>query len=247
MRKILKWLAIILGLMLVIFGVLFLIYNEPLPEGKKGPEAEALAQKMLQAVDKEAWDSTAVVQWSFAGMHSYLWDKERNYAQITWGDKKVLMELDEVSGKAYKEGVEQTDKAANKLIQQAWGFWCNDSFWFNAVVKCFDPGTSRSIVKLEDGTDGLMISYDSGGVTPGDSYLWVLDENGRPKSWKMWVNIIPIGGVEATWEDWVELSTGAQVAGLHKGLLDLKIGDIKGAASLEAFGLQEDPFAAIAD
>ncbi len=92
-----------------------------------------------------------------------------------------------------------------------------------------------------------MVSYTSGGVTPGDSYLWILDENGLPESWKMWVKIIPVGGMEFTWEKWTELSTGAKVATYHHHkLLDLDISNLKAATSLSAFGLQDDPFQPIA-
>ncbi|MEL6923768.1 MAG: hypothetical protein AAFO94_06940, partial [Bacteroidota bacterium] len=248
MKKFIKWLAIILGVLLVAFAIAYLIFNEPLPTGKKGPEADALARKMLMAVDKDGWDTTTVVQWSFMGLHDYLWDKDRNLVQITWSDKKVLLDPDEISGKAWENGVEQSEEDAAATVRTAWNYWCNDSFWFNAVVKCFDPGTSRSIVTMEDGSEALLVSYDSGGVTPGDSYLWILDENGLPKSWKMWVKIIPIGGVEFSWEQWKTLPTGAKVASLHDGaVFDLEISEIKGAHSLEAFGLTADPFAPIAE
>jgi len=116
----------------------------------------------------------------------------------------------------------------------------------NAPAKVFDPGTSRSIVELKDGTQGLLLSYSSGGVTPGVAYLWLLDEQGLPQKWKMWVSIIQIGGVEATWDDWTTLSTGAKVATNHKlGPLNLTITELKAAQSWQELGLEQDPFAAL--
>ena len=242
-RKWLKRLGLFIGVLLFIFTILFFVFNEAKPQGQKGPKAEALAQKMLTAVNQEAWDSTAILQWTFKGMHHYLWDKSRNLVQITWDNNKVLLNPDIVDGKAYKAEKELPKKEAKKIIQKAWNFWCNDSFWFNAVVKCFDKGTTRSIVKMEDGTDALLVSYDSGGVTPGDSYLWILDENGLPKAWKMWVKIIPIGGMSFTWENWTKLSSGAMVSTLHKSsLLDLDIAQVKSANSLEDLGISKDIF-----
>jgi len=248
MRKVLKFFGFLLLFLVAAVALLYLFTNEALPKGEKGPKADALAQKMLQAVNKPAWDSTHVLQWTFKGVHSYLWDKKRNLAQVTWDDNKVLLNPDQISGKAYKGTTELTGDEANKMVKTAWGYWCNDSFWFNAVVKCFDPGTSRSIVKQNDGSDALLVSYDSGGVTPGDSYLWILDENGLPKSYKMWVSIIPIGGLEFTWQDWKTFSTGAKVSTMHESaILSLDMSNVKAATSLEAFGLAEDPFKAIAN
>ena len=100
----------------------------------------------------------------------------------------------------------------------------------------------------EEGTKSLMVHYGSGGVTPGDSYLWNLDESGLPTSYKMWVSIIPVGGMEFSWENWTTLETGAKIATLHHHkYLDIPITDLKGTAKLEDFGFGEDPFATIVD
>ncbi len=240
-----KWLKRIGIFLLVIIGILailFFVFNEPKPEGQSGSAADALANKMLNAIDKTAWDTTTYVQWNFMGMHSFLWDKKRHFVKVNWDDNEVLLDTKKVAGKAFQDGIEQIGPAADELIQNAWSFFCNDSFWLNAPAKAFDPGTERSIVTQEDGNEALLVTYASGGVTPGDSYLWVLDENGLPKSWKMWVKIIPIGGTEATWEKYTTLSTGAKISTLHNGLIELNITDLKGATDLAGMGLTEDPF-----
>ncbi len=241
--KWLKRLGIFLLVLIAILAVLYFIYNEPKPEYKTGPEADALAEKMLGAIDKEAWDTTTYVKWTFKGMNSYLWDKDRNFVKVSWGDKEVLLNTKAVDGKAYINGEEQSGEQQQKMIQDAWGFFCNDSFWLNAPAKAFDPGTERGIVTLEDGSKGLMVAYSSGGVTPGDAYLWILDENGLPKSWKMWVKIIPLGGMEFSWDQWKGLSTGAQIASFHtSSILDLDISGLQGATDFQGMGLSEDPF-----
>lgn len=67
-----------------------------------------------------------------------------------------------------------------------------------------------------------------GGTTPGDSYLWLLNEDDQPKAFQMWVSIIPIGGIEASWEQWKETPNGAFLPQLHQLLfLDLEITGIK--------------------
>ena len=90
-----------------------------------------------------------------------------------------------------------------------------------------------------------MASYTSGGLTPGDSYLWVLDADGTPKAWRIWVNIIPVGGLEFSWDNWQTIPSGAKIATSHKlkttGTL-IPVANIKSAMSLEEYGLKEDPF-----
>jgi len=248
MKKFFKWFFIGLAGLLLILTAIGFMAHESKPEGTPSAEADALAQKMMAAVNKPAWDTTAIISWDFAGRQQYLWDKSRNFVKVMWDNNEVLLHTKSVTGKAFQKGAEVIGDKAKTLVSKAWSHFCNDSFWLNAVVKAFDEGTSRRLVKTGDDRDAMMVSYDSGGVTPGDSYAWILDDNGLPKSYKMWVNIIPIGGLEFSWEDWVTLDTGAKIATLHKSrIFDLKINDVKGAASLAAYGLTSDPFAAIAN
>ena len=151
--------------------------------------------------------------------HKYLWDKKGNNAVIEWDDKKVILNLDKIEGIAYKKGIQLEGEVKSKMIQEAWSFWCNDSFWMFAPFKVFDPGTSRSIVNTENGEKGLMVTYDSGGVTPGDGYLWLLDENNIPTGYKMWTSIIPIKGIHISWENWKTLKGGSKLAISHKSTL----------------------------
>lgn len=216
--------------------------GESLPEGQKGKKADRLAERMLDAIDHEAWDSTRYVAWSFTE-NSYLWDKKGQLVRVEWNDKKVLLDTDRVDGKAYENGDPLSGEEENKAVQNAWERFCNDSYWLNAPSKVFDPGTERRLVTSEEGEERLLVTYTSGGVTPGDSYLWILDENGRPVRYKMWVSKIPIGGVEATWENWDTLSTGALISREHDLFFgSLRIKELKAAQELAGLGIDEDPF-----
>ncbi len=245
-----KLLYVILGLLGLLVGsliILYIAYNEPLPTGNQGREADELARKMIQAVNGNAWDKTAAVSWTFRNPHYHIWDKKRHLANVKWDSNNVLIDINLRKGVILSdtEGVSTLDKA--ELCETAWKFWVNDSFWLNPVTKAFDPGTTRSIVELEDGSNGLMVSYSSGGATPGDSYLWILDENFRPETWKMWVSIIPIGGMEFTWEDWIQTETGAWIATRHEGLISVPISDVRTARSLRELVGPEDIFAPLLD
>ena len=89
----------------------------------------------------------------------------------------------------------------------------------------------------------MLVEYSSGGVTPGDTYLWILDDDGLPHSWKMWVKIIPIGGIEFSWNEWKTLSTGARVALHHDHkLLKINLSDVKAGMTWKDMDVDKDLF-----
>jgi hypothetical protein len=243
-KGLLKGLGIIIVLLLVAFVGLYLAYNEPLPEGKQGAEAEALAQKMLTAVNADAWERTNYVEWTFLGMHEYVWDKMRHLVEVTWGDNRVLLNPTTMKGKIYKDGKEQPQNQAT--LETAYSYFINDAFWMNGFAQIRNGSPELRAVDLEDGTQGLLVTYSTGGVTPGDSYLWLLDGTGLPKAWKMWVGIIPIGGLEVSWANWETFSTGAKVATSHDaGIADIALTKVKAYQTYQEGGYDEDIFAPI--
>ncbi len=237
-------LASIVGILLIAFFVAKFTIGQAEPQGTVSPQADQLAQAMMQSVDKVAWDSTRYVQWSFRNEHHYLWDKESHWVQIKWDDNRVVLNTkNHTTGQAFVNGTEVSEDKRIKLVNTAWSYFCNDSFWLNPVVKAFDPGTERSIVEA-DGKKMLKVQYTSGGVTPGDSYLWTLDENNRPTSWQMWTQILPIDGFPMDWKGWTELSTGAWISTVHSALgSDTEmINNPKGGMNLSDIGVSSNPF-----
>jgi len=240
-----KKFLLIIGTVILVLFIAYLILDEPIPDGQRGPEAEALAEKMMVAVGAEEWREIPFVTWSFRGTNHYVWDKRNHVAQIKWDDYEVILDLNEVSGKAFREGLELQGEELDSAIETAWSYWCNDSFWLNAPAKAMDPGTVRKVVEGESGDDQLLVQYESGGVTPGDAYLWILDDQHRPTAYKMWVSIIPIGGVKATWGGWKEFD-GAWLATEHKmGPMEIPVGDIKVGQSPGDFDLPGDYFLSV--
>ena len=216
------------------------------PSGTAGPAAEALAHRLLAAVDREAWQRTGAVRWTFRGDRDHLWDRRRGLARVRWGEIEALLDLTTRAGIAYDGGREVTGDRAAKLVAKAFARWTNDSFWLNPVVKIFDAGTERGLVRLDDGSEALLVEYTSGGLTPGDAYLWIPGANGLPVAWKMWTSNLPRGGVRASWEGWVTLATGARVATTHKlALGKVAIDGLAGAATLAELEPGTDPFAAL--
>lgn len=243
MKLLLKILGGLVAFGILAFAVVYLLFNESEPMSEPTAEADAMAEKMLEAINKEAWDTTKIVTWTFPGGHKFLWDKTRHYTQVEWGENRVLLDIGNISGKVFKNGTEVTGEEAQATLKTAWDYFNNDSFWLNAPAKVFDPGTVRSIVDIE-GRKGLKVQYTSGGTTPGDSYVWFLDEQGMPTGYKMWVQIIPIGGLEFGWTDYKTLYSGAKVATKHPNEAKaLELTGIDAAESFADLGIEGDPFA----
>ena len=220
MKKILK----IIGLLITVIILATVLYcfakNETLPSGTPGKEADELAKKMMSAINKSAFDSTEILKWNFRDKHHYVWRKQEGLVDVSWDSILVTVNLNDYS---------KSIGASSELIETAINFFNNDSFWLVAPYKVFDEGVERSIVKV-DNKDALLIKYTSGGTTPGDSYLWILDENYVPVSFKMWTQIIPIGGVSATWNDFITSNSGIKLPVSHTlSLFGIKIdmGEVK--------------------
>lgn len=211
---------------ILFFGFLYFKYNENLPIGVKSKQADELAYKMLDALNESAYKKTDYIEFTFKKRHHYKWNKLENTCQVFWKNYQVFLDLNNPKkSKAY-----QNNNLVNnpELIQKATNYFNNDTFWLVAPYKVFDQGTERRLVKTQNNSQALLVTYTSGGSTPGDSYLWFLDKNGKPTSFKMWTSILPIKGLEASWRDWTTTETGANLPTFHKLLfLGLEINDIK--------------------
>lgn len=243
-----KWFVrILLGLGVITLLLVgsCVVMSKSLPKGKTGAEADALARKVEQAINKKAFDQIGAIQWDFGGRHFLVWDKKRSLAWVRWGKGRLSAMISLANpkiGLAFQDGKPVKDaRMRQKMTKRAYSLWANDSFWLNPLAKLFDKGVTRQVVQWE-GKPQLMVTYTSGGVTPGDSYLYILDENNRPKGWRMWVKIIPIKGVFASFTGWKSLE-GAQLSTRHKFLVfNLKLTKIKTAATAKKL-LGKDAFA----
>ena len=215
---------------LLFFGYLFFKYDEDLPHGIQSVEAETLAVKMLDALNYEAYKKTNYIEWTFKSKHHYKWEKDKKICTVYWKDYKVVLYLNQLeNSKVYVHNFSVKGEKEKELLEKAIKYFNNDSFWLVAPYKIFDTGTERRLVNLKNGEKALLITYTSGGSTPGDSYLWKFDTKGKPKSFKMWVSSLPLKGVEASWDHWITTKSGAQLPNFHKIMfLGLEMGEVKG-------------------
>ena len=205
MKKLLKIIGLIITVIILATALYCFAINESLPKGIYGKEADELAEKMMLSINKKAFDNTEILKWSFRGKHHYEWKKQEGLVNVSWENASVTVNLND-----YSKSIGESPK----LIETAIKFFNNDSFWLIAPYKVFDQGVERSIVKIDD-KDALLVKYTSGGTTPGDSYLWILDENYTPVYFKMWTQIIPIGGISATWNDLITTDSGIKLPKSH--------------------------------
>ena len=195
LTKLFKYIIGMFIALLIVFGILFYLYDKPLPTGESGPEADALAQRMLDALNAKSYENATYVEWSFrGGRHMYKWNKQKQMVNISWGDYTVDLDLITPSSSiVLSNGNQVPQEKASELIADAQSN-------FNT----------------------------KGGDTPGDSYLWILDRSGIPRSFKLWVKIIPIDGLEVSWENWKKTNSGALLPSLHSfGPIDFSMGDVK--------------------
>lgn len=232
-------LLLVLLLALVVTGVAM---HEPLPpelagdDGETGERADAMARAIQEAVRLEDWERTRAVRWTFRGAHEHLWDRDGGRVRVRWDDVEVRLRLHDRGGPVTVGGQAVAGDEAAELREDAYAMFINDSFWLQPTQSFFDEGVTRRVVTLR-GEEVLAITYGSGGVTPGDTYVWFGGEEGAPPvRWKMWVSILPIGGVDVSWQGWQELATGAKVSTEHliEGVVPLRLEDVEGAESLEA-------------
>jgi hypothetical protein len=221
----------------------------PRPVGQTGPEAEALGRQLAAAMDDAGWARTGAVKWTFIGRVQHLWDRRRNFDRVRFGDAEVLLDIARRDGVAREHGAPVEGPRKAKLLEKAFAAWTNDSFWLNPLAKLFDPGATLSKVPLvagDQGAAGLLVSYGNVGLTPGDGYLWIVPQSGLPEACRFYTSVIPVQGVKVSFEAWIRLRTGVNIATRHRiAFASVDLTDVDGAATLSELTGGEDPFAAI--
>lgn len=228
-RFLLKGALALLGFLLIAFIVLKLVFNEDIPEGTKGKPADELAVTILDAIGHKEFTQAKEIQWTFRGVNRYEWKLQQHVVDVYWSDYQVSYQTRyPQTSSAFKNGKQIKGDEKQKAIDYAAVNFNNDSFWVVAPHKIMDIGTTRQLV-VEDGKEKLLVTYNSGGSTPGDSYLWEVNEKYQPIGFKMWVSIIPLDGIEATWSNWKMTDGGFMLPqnrsffGLEIPVTDLKV------------------------
>ncbi len=213
------------------------------PRGTPGPAAEELATAIETATGQQAWKDVGVVSFTFRGGRSWLWDRTRGLVRLVDDQGTVLIDTWDRGGFVIDSDGHDVDVSQSQgRLQDAWSGFINDTFWLNPMATFRNNGAQRELVNF-DGHRALVLRYDNGGVTPGDTYLFFVDDNGLPTRWKMWVQALPVRGFETTFEEWVDVG-GARLASMHRGPAGstMSTAPIRGGKSLQDVGVDVDPF-----
>lgn len=114
----------------------------------------------------------------------HYWDKHAGISHVVGkkGDAKLkaIIKLNEKTGDFWLDGKAVTDdKTKKELFGLAFSWWTNDSFWLVSPYKFFDQGVNLAAI---DGQ--LRTTFEGVGLTPGDAYLYQLNDKNKIKGWK---------------------------------------------------------------
>ncbi len=193
---------------LLLLGLAACLAHQPRPRITESAQADALARKVMDAVGDPAWRRLKRVVFTFRGK-TYDWRVPQR--TVWFGDAPERLIIDLKSGTCRNEHTDEPVSSTTCTYRKA--RWNNDSFWLHPFGKFFDPGAERSLCYIEEGAPPwLCVRFGQGGNTPGDLYAIEVGPDGRPSAWRMWVKILPVGGVHNTWADWKQHPGGVWFA-----------------------------------
>ncbi|MCP4498427.1 MAG: hypothetical protein GY822_00470 [Deltaproteobacteria bacterium] len=157
---------------------------------------DKVATQMVDALGgMAAYDRVKQIEFSFVftvfgkelTRRFHAWDKTRGFAYIRFFHDEEHYEawvrLADKTGVVKVEGERLSDEEAKLILKEAYGMWVNDTYWFIAPYKVFDPGVDRAYVDGE-----LRISFNKDiGLTPEDVYLFKFDDDNRPQDWTFYL------------------------------------------------------------
>ncbi|CAN0528999.1 unnamed protein product, partial [Scytosiphon promiscuus] len=149
------------------------------------PTAVEIADKVMIAMGgRENGDNTRDISWNFLGFRKLLWDKFTGNVRVENqnNDLKILVNIHNLEGKVFKDGVEQThpDSLA-KFLERGKNIWINDSYWLVMPFKLKDSGVTLKYIGedsvMNDFSDVLELTFREVGVTPQNKYHVYVDKN----------------------------------------------------------------------
>ena len=142
-------------------------------------KAIAIADDVMKAVGgRYAWDMTRYIRWTFFNNRSLVWDKTKEKVRIDFlnSDMKIRLDLKNMTGRVWKDGMEMTQPdSLKKYLERGKGIWINDSYWLVMPFKMKDSGVTLKYVgqkknALDVECDVVEMTFKSVGNTPDNKY-----------------------------------------------------------------------------
>lgn len=174
-------------------------------------KAIAVADATMAAMGgRKAWDNTRHVTWRFFGNRLHVWDKYTGNHRFENKDLTVLSNLNTGEGRAWKAGVEITDRTEiAESLSSAKGAWINDAYWLAMPYKLKDSGvTLKYAGEMNDPAgakcDVLQLTFQEVGNTPDNKYHVYVDQNtGLVSHWMFWRKFNDAESRDlGPWTDW---------------------------------------------
>jgi plasmid maintenance system killer protein len=147
----------------------------------EGSDAKAItiADSVMKACGgRHAWDQTRYIRWTFFNRRQLIWDKTEQRVRIDFldGSLKVRLNLKDMTGKAFQNGIEVTQPdSLKKLLEKGKSIWINDSYWLVMPFKLKDSGVTLKYVGKKNNyinaeCDVLELTFKAVGDTPNNKY-----------------------------------------------------------------------------
>lgn len=184
----------------------------------KGFNLQGSDQKAIEIADKvmtalggrKNWDKTRCITWNYFGRRRHIWDKWSGDVRLEDDNLIVLMNLNTRKGRAWDKGVEimQPD-SLQKILDNAYAKWINDSYWLIMPYKLKDSGVTlkyKGEGLTADGkpVDILQLTFEDVGLTPQNKYLVYVDKKSHlVTQWEYFRNADDAEpAMQTTWNDW---------------------------------------------
>ena len=147
-----------------------------------------LKKSVLKAMGgKKNYDKTNIIQWTFFGTRTHIWDKKNQVVRIEYLKDRtiILLNLKDKSGRVSKKGREvMAADSLKTLCLEAYNVWINDSYWLVMPFKLDDPGVKLTYVGEQNTAenkpaDVLEMTFEKVGVTPENKYHIFFDKESK--------------------------------------------------------------------
>jgi hypothetical protein len=188
---------------------------------RSDPKAVAVADRVMEALGgKEAWRATRYLRFDFAVerdgktlmRRAHTWDRHTGRYRVEGKDGEgrdvvVLMNLNTREGQAFVGGDPASGAKLEGLLESAYAWWVNDTYWLLMPYKMRDDGVVLTYAGLEakEGQtwDKVHLTFENVGLTPKDMYwVFVNRKTGLVDRWEFVLKGADTPPVPWAWRGW---------------------------------------------